>query len=132
VADSLLRFQQAGLEWPAAAALDDATLQAKLFPAAPAVSSAQRPVPDWDHVHREVRRASVTFMLLWHEYKTAHPAGFQYSWFCHQYRAWAGNLDVVSGEEHRAGEKLFVDYARPNAQGHSPLSDHQLRLGGGR
>jgi len=111
VADYLLRFQEAGLEWPAAAALDDATLEAKLFPPAPAVSSAQRPVPNWGHVQRELRRAGVTLTLLWHEYKTADPAGFQYSWFCDQYRAWAAKLDLVSGKEHRAGEKLFVDYA---------------------
>ncbi len=111
VADYLLRFQEAGLQWPAAAALDDAALQAKLFPPAPAVSSAQRRVPDWGHVHRELHRPGVTLTLLWHEYKTAHPEGYQYSWFCDQYRAWAGKLDVVSGKEHRAGEKLFVDYA---------------------
>ena len=35
----------------------------------------------------------------------------QYSWFCKWYRAWAAKLDVVMRQEHRAGEKLFVDYA---------------------
>ena len=35
----------------------------------------------------------------------------QYSWFCRQYRAWAAKVDVVMRQEHRAGEKLFVDYA---------------------
>jgi transposase len=35
-------------------------------------------------------------------------AGFQYSWFCEHYRAWAGKLDVVVRQEHRVGEKLFV------------------------
>jgi transposase len=53
----------------------------------------------------------VTLTLLWHEYKAAHPEGFQYSWFCDQYRAWSARLDVVMRQEHRAGEKLFVDYA---------------------
>jgi transposase len=27
------------------------------------------------------------------------------------YRAWVGHLDLVMRQEHRAGEKLFVDYA---------------------
>jgi len=53
----------------------------------------------------------VTLTLLWHEYKAAHPEGFQYSWFCDQYRAWSARLDVVMRQAHRAGEKLFVDYA---------------------
>ena len=39
------------------------------------------------------------------------PEGFQYSWFCQAYRAWAGKLDLVMRQSHRAGEKLFVDYA---------------------
>jgi len=53
----------------------------------------------------------VTLFLLWQEYREAHPDGYQYSWFCEHYRAWQGKLDVVMGQDHRAGEKLFVDYA---------------------
>ena len=111
VADYLLRFEEAGLVWPAAAALDDTTLESKLFPAAPMAPTAERAVPDWSHVNRELRRKGVTLTLLWHEYKAAHPEGYQYSWFCDQYRAWAGTLDLVMRQEHRAGENLFVDYA---------------------
>ena len=44
-------------------------------------------------------------------YKETHAEGLQYSRFCEQYRAWAGKLDLVMRQEHRAGEKLFVDYA---------------------
>ncbi len=46
----------------------------------------------------------------------------QYSWFCHTYRAWANKLDLVMRQSHRAGEKLFVDYAGqsiPIVNGHS-------------
>lgn len=111
VADYLLRFEAAGLAWPAAAALDDTTLEHKLFAPASPAPSAQRAVPDWSHVHQELRRKSVTLTLLWHEYKAAHPEGFQYSWFCDQYRAWSARLDVVMRQAHRAGETLFVDYA---------------------
>ena len=35
----------------------------------------------------------------------------QYSWFCARYREWAAKVDVVMRQEHRAGEKMFVDYA---------------------
>ena len=35
----------------------------------------------------------------------------QYSRFCEQYREWAGKLDLVMRQEHRAGEKLFIDSA---------------------
>ena len=90
--------------------LDDAALERRLFPA-PVLSATQRPLPQWSEVHRELRQKDVTLALLWQEYKAAHPEGLQYSWFCDQYRAWASKLDVVMRQEHRAGEKLFVDYA---------------------
>jgi transposase len=53
----------------------------------------------------------VTLFLLWQEYRANHPDGYQYSWFCEHYRAWQGKLDMVMRQDHRAGEKLFVDYA---------------------
>lgn len=40
-----------------------------------------------------------------------HPAGYGYSRFCDLYREWAGKLPVWMRQEHKAGEKLFVDYA---------------------
>jgi transposase len=116
VSDYLLRFEKAGLQWPAAAALDDATLEQKLFAPVAVAPIAGRAVPDWSQVHHELRRKGVTLTLLWHEYKAAHPEGFQYSWFCDQYRAWTRKLDVVMRQEHRAGEKLFVDYAGQTAE----------------
>jgi transposase len=70
-----------------------------------------RPLPEWPHVHRELRRKGVTLALLWQEYKVEQPEGLQYSRFCERYRAWAKRLDLVMRQEHRAGEKLFVDYA---------------------
>jgi len=116
VSDYLLRFAEAGLQWPAAAALDDATLEQALFAPVAVAPTAGRAVPDWSQVHRELRRKGVTLTLLWHEYKAAHPEGFQYSWFCDQYRAWTRKLDVVMRQEHRGGEKLFVDYAGQTAE----------------
>jgi transposase len=116
VAEYLTRFEDSGLSWPAACELDDAQLEHKLYPPAAALPAGERPVPDWSLVHKELRRKGVTLTLLWHEYKAAHPQGFQYSWFCEAYRAWAGKLDVVMRQEHRAGEKLFVDYAGHTAE----------------
>ena len=38
-----------------------------------------RPLPDWAEVHREYQRKGVTLVLLWEEYKAAHPDCLQYS-----------------------------------------------------
>ena len=60
-------------------------------------------------MHPERRRAGVTLLLLWQEYQADYPDGFQYSGFCQPYRHWKGQLDVVRRQEHRTGEKRFVD-----------------------
>ncbi len=111
VADYLRRANAASLSWPLPVDLDDTELERKLFPPAMAIPSAPRTVPDWSVVNQEFRRKGVTLALLWDEYKSANPKGFQYSWFCEGYRCWLGKVDVVMRQTHRAGEKLFVDYA---------------------
>jgi transposase len=111
VASSVQRAQQAGFSWPLPDELDDATLEQRLFPPLPAKGPLMPPAPDWATVHRELKRKGVTLFLLWQEYKVATPEGFQYSWFCQAYRAWASKLHLVMRQHHRAGEKLFVDYA---------------------
>jgi transposase len=103
----------AGLAWPLAAEWTDPELEARLFPSL-RPSNVARPLPDWVEVHGELkakRRTSVTLQLLWLEYKEGHPDGLQYSQFCELYRRWRGGLDRVLRHEHRAGEKVFVDYA---------------------
>ncbi|MRU49359.1 transposase, partial [Pseudomonas gessardii] len=79
VGEYLNRFAASGLTWPTQ--LSDAELERCLFPPAPTVPSDQRPMPDWAHVHAELRRPGVTLALLWQEYRLTHLQGFQYSWF---------------------------------------------------
>lgn len=112
-ADHLARAERAGLDWPLPDDLDDATLEARLFvPASARPPTELRAVPDWPTVHTELRRhKGVTLQLLWLEYRERHPEGFGYSWFCQTYRVWAGRLDLVMRQQHRAGEKAFVDFA---------------------
>jgi transposase len=111
VSEYLRRAEEAGLSWPLPADLDDARLERLLFPPPPDLPAQVRGIPDWRHIHQELRHKGVTLFLLWQEYRQNHPDGYQYSWFCEHYRAWQGKLDVVMRQDHRAGEKLFVDYA---------------------
>ena len=111
-----------GLSWPLPEALSDRELERRLFPPPPAVPADTRVVPDWAVVHQELRRPGVTLMLLWEEYRAAHPEGFGYSWFCKRYEDWSGSLDVVMRQTHRAGEKLFVDYAGQTVEVVDPAS----------
>ena len=114
VADYVERAREAGLSWPLPSDADDAALERLLF-RKPQYPSA-RPLPDFPHIRRELSRKGVTLLLLWEEYKAAHPDAYQYTRFCVLYRAWAGRADVVMRQEHKAGEKLFVDYAGPTVE----------------
>ena len=111
VAEYLRRAQEAGVSWPLPADLDDTRLERLLFSPPPNLPAQARGIPDWLIVHQELKHKHVTLFLLWQEYREANPDGYQYSWFCDHYRAWQGKLDVVMRQDHRAGEKLFVDYA---------------------
>src|SRR5436190_2020131 len=44
-------------------------------------------------------------------HQQTHSDGYRYSRFCELYGQWTKKLDLVLRQEHRAGEKLFVDYA---------------------
>ena len=110
VREYLVRAKLQGLTWPLPESLDDAALLQRLYPT-PRTNSGRLPPPQWSKVHRELRRKGVTLALLWEEYKAVHPEGMQYSWFCSRYREWAAKVDVVMRFEHRAGERMFVDYA---------------------
>lgn len=112
IGDCLTRFRMSGLTWPLPDDLDDDQLEEKLYPKVEDPET-QRPVPDWEVVHRELRRKHVTLQLLWEEYVAAHrdECTYNYSWFCHTYRTWASRLDLVMRQEHKLGEKCFVDWA---------------------
>jgi transposase len=45
------------------------------------------------------------------EYRAGHPEGYGYSRFCDLFREFEGRLSPVMRQEHRAGDKVFVDYS---------------------
>jgi transposase len=117
VAEYVRRVEAAGLAWPLPENLDESALEALLFPPPPApasVTAQMRPQPAWAQLHLELKRhKGVTLFLLWQEYKASYPLGYQYSRFCDLYGEWRGRQDLVMRQTHRAGEKLFIDYAGP-------------------
>ena len=112
VADVIRRSEATGLSWPLPEDLGEAALDACLYPPT-APSTVPRPEPDPEQMHRELARKGVTLQLLWLEYKAEHPDGLAYTQFCERYRRFRGRVDVVLRQEHKAGEKLFVDFAGP-------------------
>ncbi len=65
----------------------------------------------FEYIDRELARPGVTRYGLWLEYKQQQPDGYQYTQFCHYYRLWSQRQQVVMHFDHKAGDKLFVDFA---------------------
>ena len=108
VGDYLKRPAASGLGWPLPA-ISEAELEQRLFPPAVQTPALERPRPDWSRIHQEWRRPGVTLQRLWLEHKTSYPDGLPYSAFCNHDWSWRGRVDPVMRQNHRAGERLFVD-----------------------
>jgi transposase len=114
VSEYLQRAERRGLVWPLPAELDEAALEARLFGAPTATRG--RAVPDLTRLHQELKRVGVTLHLLWEEYREVHPDGYGYSQFCEYYRRWAKKLKPSMRQQHRAGEKSFIDFSGKRLQ----------------
>jgi transposase len=110
VAEYLRRTSVIGITWPVPAEIDDAELERRLFAPAGFNKAPIRVMPDWQHVHTELRRRGVTLLLLWEEYRADHADGYGYSRFCDLYIEWRRCISATMRQTHVAGEKLFVDY----------------------
>ena len=115
VSEYVGRAARAGLEWPLPGELDEAALEARLFPGA-GPGSRERVAPDVERIHQELKRVGVTLHLLWEEYREANPEGYAYSQFCEIYRRWVQKLKPSMGQVHRAGEKTFIDFSGKRPQ----------------
>ena len=114
VADYVSRATITGLKWTEAVSLTDAEIEDRLFPAQTITETKQRPLPDFNYIYDQLRayqKLNLTLAQLWLEYKEKHADGYQYFQYCELYRCWRKKLDYCMRQEHRAGEKVFVDYA---------------------
>jgi len=69
--------------------------------------------PDYQWIYHELKKKGVTLNLLWKEYRFEHSQGYGRSQFCTLYQNWKMKQHPVMRQEHRAGEKVFVDYCGP-------------------
>lgn len=63
------------------------------------------------YVEKELKRVGVSRKILWNEYKMKQPEGVMYSQFCEHYNRWNLKSEGYMPTTHKAGEKLFIDYA---------------------
>ena len=63
------------------------------------------------YMERELKKIEITQQLMWEEYYKKHPDGLKSSQFCEHYLRWSKKVNPVMHMNHKAGDKMFVDYA---------------------
>lgn len=114
VQDYVKRFKSSGLSIDEIGVMRDDLLRSSLFPDQKGTLPPKKPLPDMVYLHNELRQrkhSKVTLMLLWEEYKAAHPDGYEYTQFRVLYKKHVNKLNPSMRQVHLGGEKVFVDYS---------------------
>lgn len=102
---------QAGLSEVQIEALSDAELSTRfhqrITPKSTRLEALEALLPS---LEKELRRVGVTRRTIWKEYRAKHPEGYMFTQFCHHFRQWQHSTNIVMRWEHKAGDKMFVDF----------------------
>src|SRR5690606_12610612 len=62
-------------------------------------------------MERDLKKVGVTVQHLWEEYYKENPDGLKSSQFRYHFRNWSNRVNPVMHMNHKAGDKMYVDYA---------------------
>ncbi len=68
------------------------------------------------YMQKELGKPGVTRLLLWAEYKQRHPDGYGTTQFSKYYNQWRNRTTPSMRIDHKAGDKMYVDYAGKKLQ----------------
>lgn len=91
--------------------IPDSQLYELLYPQKKTPGKADRLKEQFPHFALELKRPGVTLQLLWEEYIRKNPEGLKYTQFCFHFQQWKAEDRISMHLEHKAGDKMFVDYA---------------------
>ena len=124
VHEYLKRSEAAKVPWPLPEGWDEERVEKILFGEPRSIEQfPERVRPDFPALHAQLQQhRHLTLQLAWEEYRQVHPEGYGYSRFCELYGRWRRKQDVVLRQEHKPGEKGFVDWAGATIPVHDPVS----------
>ena len=110
------RFRESGKTLDALKQMEPDEVEKLFFPPGNIRRKEESVMPDYEEVYdrimREGSRANLFYM--WLKYKQEHPAGYQYTQYCHYYRKYIekyhGSEKVTMAVERIPGEKMYIDW----------------------
>ena len=88
--------------------LEDLFSQSTLESANPRLEKLHSYFPKME---RDLKKVGVTVQHLWEEYYKENPDGLKSSQFSYHFRNWSNRVNPVMHMNHKAGDKMYVDYA---------------------
>jgi len=104
-------FDALGFDDAAVLAMDDAALH-DLFPEKDSkdTSRSAHLCGLFGYLAKELTKPGCTLQTWWGAYLVEHPDGYRYAQFAYHYGQWKSRQKASGILEHKAGEKLMVDY----------------------
>jgi transposase len=111
VAQYLSDFIASGLDYADVEKMDDESFQEAISMNKRTESARFKTLSEtFEYLRQELTKPGVNLRFLWEEYKEKHPDGYSYTQFCYHYQVWRDSLEITMHMEHKAGEKMFVDF----------------------
>ncbi|MEO6168959.1 MAG: IS21 family transposase [Chitinophagales bacterium] len=110
----IARFKELKAPWDELSKLPDRELDALFYPnpIAPDPSQQQKELyAFFPYAEKQLKRRGMTLHLLWKEYSLKHADGFQRTGFYKHFKIWKGKSPPSLRMVHKAGDKMFVDFA---------------------
>lgn len=111
VSRTISRWEESGLVWDDLENTRDSDFHQSLYPRSKPPGKAEQLIELFPHFTRELKQTGVTLQLLWEEYIRENPDGLKYTQFCFHFQRWREDDEVSMHMDHKAGDKIFVDYA---------------------
>ena len=111
VSETISILNEAGLKYVEIKVMKDSDLIEILTSTKKVESKAEVLKQYFPEYAKELKKIGVTRQLLWQEYLQIHPDGLQYTQFCFHFDKWSREEKIFMHIEHKAGDKMFVDYA---------------------
>lgn len=67
-------------------------------------------------IDKELKRKGWTRELAWKKYLETNPDGYRFTQFCGYYKQWKKRVNPVMHFDHKAGDKMYVDYTGEKLQ----------------
>ena len=87
-----------------------------------------RMISFFPEVEKALKKKGESRVTMWKKYIALYPDGFSYPHFKRRYRQWLQQYNTVMHIEHKAGDKMYVDYAGDKLSYFDPVSGEETTV----